>query len=77
MNITVSRLADFKLNDRVDHRTAGPGTVITINDEMITVLFDTKIYKKPVRGVYDHRWFELHPNSLTVIRARAQELEQK
>lgn len=61
----MSKLEDFYEGQRVAHITIGDGYVVSKNDNSITVRYDRKdTEKKRAEGIYDKRWFELHPNYL-------------
>jgi hypothetical protein len=52
----------FRKGDRVAHVTVGNGVVTIADGKRVHIQFD-RIARdgKPVIGVYDRQWFELHP----------------
>lgn len=68
------RVEDFNQGDRVEHRSmsAGPrcGTVLKVAADGVHVQYDRQPSdKSDWGGIYDRRWFELHPGLLVKIEA--------
>lgn len=60
------RFEQLQVGQRVAHVDLGDGTVTEVTEAHVTVRFDRlhQVRRDPVLGVYDRRWFELHPNYL-------------
>lgn len=61
----MAKFEDFKVGEHVAHISQGDG-VVTAVDDSVHVTYRPKGVNsgKPLRGIYDRRWFELHPNYL-------------